>query len=329
MNYINEENKLKSLVSSDTWDLLKENKAIIAGGAITSLFCSRDINDIDVYFQCEEDFENFITEVFDGSFSLICHHITDRSILFQDKYTKQDVQVIYYRWHNNLVSLFTSFDYTVNMAAYDFEDFHFHADFMKHNSQRYLSFNSGTDYPLISALRVQKYREKGYTISKTQMLSVILAGLALQINSWEELKDHIGGMYGLEMDKVFDETKPFNFQDAINTLQALSADHKFQSDRREIEMDVVFDTMYSKTERLEPEKVFINCYQDKDGAYLYRYPINARINVGEEFEPKGAYLTDKCGDALTVEVEVLPSGKYLAKNVYSPLEFYKRFKRNA
>jgi hypothetical protein len=36
-----------------------------------------------------------------------------------------------------------------------------HEDFLKHNSQRILKFNPTTDFPIISALRVQKYEDKG------------------------------------------------------------------------------------------------------------------------------------------------------------------------
>lgn len=40
---------LKSLIQD-----FKDQKVMIAGGAITSLFCNREINDIDVYFRTEE-----------------------------------------------------------------------------------------------------------------------------------------------------------------------------------------------------------------------------------------------------------------------------------
>ncbi|HET8689808.1 MAG TPA: hypothetical protein VFM18_24660, partial [Methanosarcina sp.] len=223
MKYNTELKKLKNLVSSDTWDILVASNAIIAGGAITSVFCNREVNDIDVYFRNEEDFITFIEEVYSGSYTLIANNMTNRSILFKDRKTEQDVQVICYKWFPHILGLFVDYDFTINMGALDCsnEEFLLGPQFLKHNAQRYLSFNEGTAYPLISALRVNKYLEKGYTISKAQMLRILLTINAKNIDSWETLKDEIGGMYGLDMNEVFDETKEFNLHDAIKTLDYL------------------------------------------------------------------------------------------------------------
>ena len=179
MQYQNELRKIKSLVSEDTWEILQMSNAIIAGGAITSVFCNRDVNDLDVYFRNEEDFCVFLDLVFGGGFHLVACHMTNRSILFRDKVTKQDVQVIVYKFFENELAIFNDYDFTCNMGALSFgwkergypedEQFVLHSKFMQHNSQRYLEFNTGTAYPLISALRVSKYAEKGYNISKAQM----------------------------------------------------------------------------------------------------------------------------------------------------------------
>lgn len=53
-------NRLKLLITEDIWEVLKEHKAIIAGGAITSIFTNQPINDIDVYFRSEEDLHRVI-----------------------------------------------------------------------------------------------------------------------------------------------------------------------------------------------------------------------------------------------------------------------------
>lgn len=235
MEYKNELKKLKALVSKDTWECLKEHDAIIAGGALTSVFCNREVNDLDVYFRCEEDFIAFIEDVWNGgeytsSHFLIANNITDRSILFKDKRTEQYVQVIVYKWFESVDDLFKDYDFTVNMCAVACKDdsFVFHADFLKHNAQRHLSFNQGTAYPLISALRVQKYTERGYTIPKAQMLRILLAVNAKQIDSWEKLKDEVGGMYGLNMDEVFPEDKDFSLDLAMDTLASLDYDETYK-----------------------------------------------------------------------------------------------------
>lgn len=232
MQYDNELNKLKSLVSERTWELLKSYDAIIAGGAITSVFCNRDVNDLDIYLRSEDDFFTFIAELYSSSdFTLIGANMTNRSILFRDKETKQDVQLIVYKFFPTVEDIFNDYDFTVNMGALSIIDdqFHFHDDFFKHNSQRYLQFHTGTTYPLISALRVQKYKDKGYTISKAQMLRLLLTISKLEINSWDDIKDHCGGFYGLNMDEVFPEDKEFSLELAIETLDQVFSDNKFKT----------------------------------------------------------------------------------------------------
>lgn len=48
MEHIVEQKRLLSLLDKEVWDLLEQHNAVVAGGAITSLFCNREINDIDV-----------------------------------------------------------------------------------------------------------------------------------------------------------------------------------------------------------------------------------------------------------------------------------------
>lgn len=230
----NEIRKLKSLVNDEVWELFVNNNVIIAGGAITSVFCNRDVNDIDVYFRKQEDCVNFINDVYESGFSLIVSHMTNRSILMRDGTTQQDVQLIVYKWHEDGVqSIFNDYDYTINMGALEFVDGEpqivLHEEFLKHNSQRYLKFNENTTYPLISALRVQKYVERGYKISKAQMLRVLLSISKLEINDWGDLKNHVGGFYGMNMDEVFPEDKPFSLDEALTTLDTVYGDSTFNT----------------------------------------------------------------------------------------------------
>ena len=44
----------------DLYRLLEDTNAIVAGGAITSIFSNKEINDVDVYFRKIEDMVNFI-----------------------------------------------------------------------------------------------------------------------------------------------------------------------------------------------------------------------------------------------------------------------------
>lgn len=55
-----EKNKLKAYIGNDLYNLLHQYKCFVAGGTITSLFCNREINDVDIYFRSKEDIKRFI-----------------------------------------------------------------------------------------------------------------------------------------------------------------------------------------------------------------------------------------------------------------------------
>ena len=54
------------------------------------------------------------------------------------------------------------------------DNFILHKDFLRHNSQKTLRVNTATDYPIISALRVDKYKKKGYSISKGEFIKILM-----------------------------------------------------------------------------------------------------------------------------------------------------------
>lgn len=218
-----EKNKLLCF-SDDLQYLLAENGCWIAGGAITSVFTGKEINDIDVYFPNKEAFSNVMASIYDNDVSFgdahICH-ITDKSLLLQSD--GEDVQFIVFKFFDSVQEIFDSFDFTAVMGAYSFAEkkFYLHPEFLKHNSQRFLSFNQGTDYPLISMLRVDKYRERGYSTSKQEMLKIGFAIANKDFDSWEKVIDEVGSMYGLNPEEIFDTTKPFSLGETIKQLDNL------------------------------------------------------------------------------------------------------------
>lgn len=112
------------------------------------------------------------------------------------------LQLICFDTFDTPKKIFDTFDFTVCMGCYDFkkEKFVLHSDFLKHNSQRILMFNDKTRFPIVSALRVDKYKQKDYTISKTEYLRIILTCMDLHIDNYEDLKEQLGGMYGVNGD---------------------------------------------------------------------------------------------------------------------------------
>lgn len=46
-------------------------------------------------------------------------------------------------------------------------------------------------------LRADKYRVRGYTISRRETMKLGIAVSGLKLESWEDAKAHLSGMYGI------------------------------------------------------------------------------------------------------------------------------------
>lgn len=190
--------------------------AFAAGGAVTSVFTNRDINDVDIYFKSREAFEAAVASAYDeGQW---CVSSSKRAVTFSDN-GGTPIQFMHFDFFPTAQAIFDAFDFTVVMGALDFDtdEFTFHDDFLKHNSQRFLRFHPGTRYPLASATRVLKYQDRGYTIGKGDILKIALASRKVKIETWEDLKDQIGGAYG-EKVVLAGETQEFSLDAAIAAL---------------------------------------------------------------------------------------------------------------
>lgn len=190
--------------------------AYAAGGAVTSVFTNQPINDVDVYFRSKDDFEYAVESAYEDG--MWCVDSSKRAVTFSDN-GGTPVQYMHFDFFPTADDIFKAFDFTVCMGAYDYDakEFVFHPDFLKHNSQRFLRFNPGTRYPLASAVRTLKYQSRGYTLGKGDMLKIALACRGVRIETWDDLKDQIGGAYG-EKVVLGNEDKEFTLAAAIDAL---------------------------------------------------------------------------------------------------------------
>lgn len=223
-------NQLKHMLEdSDLWDDLKDCKAMIAGGAITSLFSGMPVNDLDIYFKDADNFHRFLRGIYglDESINSGIHSCrvtfsTKKSVLCKTGILGSGplVQLIALRPYKDTDELFDSFDFYHNMGAYDFEQdkIILHPRFMDCVARRAIEFNPNTPYPMVSALRVQKYKERGYSISKAQMLRILMSIAKKNFKTWDDVKDEVGSFYGISEDDIFDETKEFSLDEAISQL---------------------------------------------------------------------------------------------------------------
>lgn len=224
-----EKKKLLNSLNEDILELLKNEQCIIAGGSITSLFTRNEINDIDIYFRSKESLINALKEI-EGQSTIMA--FTDKATMFVKDSSEYAYQFIHFKFFDNPQEIFDTFDFTVCMGAYDFktDDFIFHPSFLTHNSQRLLKVNEKTAYPIMTALRVQKYLDKGYTISKPEFIKIMLVINQLNIITYKQLKEQMGGMYGVNYDKLFKDIQDndnFDINVAIETLSDIILDDSY------------------------------------------------------------------------------------------------------
>ncbi|QWU14266.1 hypothetical protein SAMN04487895_101562 [Paenibacillus sophorae] len=288
MNFQFEKNKLYNYLGQHLVNVFKEYRVFIAGGLITSLFNNKEIKDVDVYFRSEKLLNEFIEEVYEDGNDWI-NALTTKALLV--RIDDKEVQMIHFRYFENAEEIFDSFDYTVCMGAFDFfsEEFVLHEDFLKHNSQRILKFNKNTAYPVVSLLRVHKYKEKGYTISKPEFLRIALKCMGMKIETIEHLKEHLGGMYGINYDKLIKlkEGEEFSLDLIIDKIADLSINDDYFKEPEKVKFNDVEEIIEYISK--EPTKVVtINDYTyriKKDGTLkqIDNTPKNKVGYNGEEF----------------------------------------------
>lgn len=190
--------------------------AFIAGGALTSVFTNKTIHDFDLYYKSEQGFRAALDRAY--SSGLWCVAVSKRAITF----TRGNAiyQLMCFRWFPTAEAIFDSFDFTCCMAAYDLdlERFELHPRFLIDAARRDLIFNYKTAFPLASGMRALKYQTKGYSIDRREWLKLVTAISFQKIESWEDLKDQIGGQYGDQV--AMDTDRPFNLENAIESLSA-------------------------------------------------------------------------------------------------------------
>ena len=196
------------------------SKCYVAGGALTCIATGKadSIEDYDIFFADLDSAVSAIRYMKEDNPHVA--FVSDKAIT----YVKGDgtkIQFIYNEFYPEAKDIFKSFDFTINMVAYDNmeKSLTVHENFWMHNSQRFLSFNSGTLFPIISSLRLDKYKNRGYKTSRNEVIKIGLAIANLNITSWEEAKKQLGNTYGFTFaDFSGVKDKPFTIEALLDCI---------------------------------------------------------------------------------------------------------------
>lgn len=204
------------------FEAMKTHNCILAGGAIRCAVAKEEIRDYDIYFRSEESFLEFYEDFMQRGCTICA--ITNKAISFQVNGIA--CQAIFTDYFKDPKDIFELYDFTVCMGAYDFKgcEFVFDNRFWQDHTMKAIRYNPATKYPICSLMRVPKYERYGYKISKTTHAKMFINALGTELNSYEDLSNHFGGFYGLDVSDVFDVTKPFNKVEVFKTIMELDSD---------------------------------------------------------------------------------------------------------
>lgn len=226
------EQMVKLHFNRPVFNILKENNCIIAGGALTSLFTNRPLNDYDIYFKSKDDYNKVIDiyskSKYETGFKMI--HTSDNADTFLkkeiiDKYVFQFIKADHLIKENPM-DIINNFDFTINMAAYDLkeEKLIVKDKFFYDNIKRYLIFNEDTYYPIISMHRAVKYMSRGYKLPGHEQVKIALAINNLKMKDYRDLKVQLQGIdtsaFANLTDKLMDTPDAdYNYKKALDLLK--------------------------------------------------------------------------------------------------------------
>jgi hypothetical protein len=183
---------IKKAFSPELYKLLQDAKAILAGGAISSIFTNRPVNDFDVYFQKEADLdivERYLKSKdnwefnFKSSFTSTYTNKTPITISLVDygdsyinKLNNVKLQLVSALYVDE-DTIFSTFDFHCCMGLYSFAsgEFKFDRYFLSDNMSKKIRYNIYTSANAVSSLiRVDKYKSYGYKLSNDELLKIVL-----------------------------------------------------------------------------------------------------------------------------------------------------------
>lgn len=221
MNY--ESKKITDLVPDGIKKL--GAKFFVAGGAITSTVLGTEINDLDIYAKDKLSTLKLL-KFMDEKSNLMS--VTDKSVL--GNHSGTNINIVYLDTYPTAEHIFQSFDFTIVMAAWDSETetITHHPDYLYDVAKRRIVFNPKTKFPLVSLLRVQKYEARGFKISRAEFIKIAVEVTKLNIASWKDCDEHIGGMYGELFETRFKDT-PFSLDVLYDFFSKEKESHTLRS----------------------------------------------------------------------------------------------------
>ncbi len=200
-DYRREREAIRWIVDDELYKFLSTIQACIAGGCITSIFTGQPINDIDIFFRTPEDYEKAEkylnaceSRKFRGTRAVcnteraktfamshnmkFCPDVVNYGIsYFRKGEDEKEVIIQIVRSDINcgeVEDIVNRFDITACQAAFDFktDTFVMGSRFLQDNARKRIVINPETKNVVGTFYRIQKYIERGYSISPREYIKL-------------------------------------------------------------------------------------------------------------------------------------------------------------
>jgi hypothetical protein len=205
--------ELRSIIEHHNW--------FIAGGACTSVFSGASVNDLDIYFLSEADYQSAVNKVMptlkDDYFATGCAFSFKKNGI-KIQYIKKIVGSGEY--------ILSKFDFTICECAYliKTQEFIMSSDFLPDLCARRLRYNISGEYPIASLWRTKKYIERGFKLPAIESIKLSLRINNLKIDSYKNLKEQLEGIDTLFLKDLTDilienGEKKFDLNEALAYME--------------------------------------------------------------------------------------------------------------
>jgi hypothetical protein len=222
MMFLRESHYLRDQAGNTILALMKEYGVFIAGGAVTSTFCSSRINDFDLFFPDETILQRALTSGFVQAAKKDDKTVeTDSALsLMVNNHRLQLIKVV----TGTPEAILDGFDFTICQGAFHLErGFIFGDDFFQHLAQRRLVFNINAGFPICSLYRSRKFIKRGFSLSGIEAIKLGLCIQSLKLETYKDLRRQLMGIDTLFLKDLTDslkgeEERKFDLNEFLSTL---------------------------------------------------------------------------------------------------------------
>lgn len=193
------------------------HKGFIAGGCFKNILCGETVKDIDIFFECEKDFNEAVS-FYEHKEKVIKRYENEKAIAFQKEGSKTWVELIR-SIYGTPEQILRNFDFTITKMAYfkrpiykendeedeldmifgieKIDDYEYcilhHKDFFEHLHMKRLVLDENIPFPISTWERSYRYKGYGFNMCRETKKKLLEAIQKTDLDSQELSMYNIGG----------------------------------------------------------------------------------------------------------------------------------------